>query len=391
MIDFFTGMKGCFLNWFLNSMKGGVFEFFPMGILVKLSKYLNLRRSLGDKLKGKSCLKALPLNIHFEINDQCNLNCFMCPRNCTMIPKDTGWFDPAIIKQISGSFRTASYTGLAGNGEPFLHPHLYDILKTIRRYGSVPSIVTNGTLLSEEWIRRLIDLGPGILTVSFDGGTKETFEAIRTGASFDRIIDSLRLLSRLKQEKRTPFPVLNFLVCIMKENKDELVDIMKWASGLGAPKVSFQSIFPFTERARQSMIGDLREIEELTNPAIEYGRNNKIETTLSPLSFGIHKRLQHKNEKLKPGAPLFCENIWQTLHAGVNGDVRFCCFWLGDPIGNLKDRDIPEIWNHPEFQKLRAQVFRGEIPENCLNCHILEPHNPDLIYSKYRQQAANIF
>lgn len=354
-----------------------------MGILVKLSKYLNLRRSLGDKLKGRSRLKALPLNIHFEINDQCNLSCFMCPRNCEMIPKDTGWFDPAIIEQISGSFRYAHYIGLAGNGEPFLHPQLYDILKIIRRYGSVPSIVTNGTLLTEEWIRRLIGLGPSILTISFDGGTKDTFEAIRTGARFDRIIDSLRLLSRLKQENKTPFPVLNFLVCIMKENRDELLCIMDWARELGAPKVSFQSIFPFTERAKQSMISDLGEIEKIIAPVIEYGRKNKIEVAFSPLSFGIYKRFQHKNKALPPGSPLFCENIWQTLHVGVNGDVRFCCFWLGDPIGNLKDRSIRELWNHAEFQKLRAQVFRGEIPENCLNCHILELHNPELIYSKY--------
>ncbi|MBN1903278.1 radical SAM protein [Candidatus Sumerlaeota bacterium] len=355
-----------------------------MGIPVKLSKYLNDRRSLGDKLYGRSRVKAMPKNIHLEINDQCNLNCFMCPRNCEMIPKDTGWLDPAIIDRISGSFRTASYVGLAGNGEPFLHPHLHDILKTICRYGSVPSIVTNGTLLTEEWIRRLIELGPSILTVSFDGGTKETFETIRTGARFDQVIDSLRLLSRLKQEKDVPFPVLNFLVCVMKENKDELVSIMEWAKELGAPKVIFQSIFPFTERARQSMIEDLRSIEELSLPAKEYGRKNGIEVILSPLSFGIHKRLQVQNKRLAPGAPLFCENIWQTLHVGLNGDVRFCCFWLGDPIGNLRDKSVEELWNHLEFQKLRAQIFRGDIPENCLNCHILEVHDPERINVKCR-------
>ena len=295
------------------------------------------------------------------------------------MPKDTGDLDPSIVKRMAPWLPYASYVGLAGNGEPFLHPELFDILETIRRADSVPSIVTNGTLLTEQNMRKLIQLGPSILVISFDGGTKETFESIRVGANFDRIIHSLELLNHLKSKGHNPYPIVNFLVCVMHQNKNELMDIILWAKKLNVSKVSFQTVYPFTEEGRRSMISDLGEVHDVVEPARRKAADLGIDTTLAPLSFGLEQRLRYEGRKLPANQPLFCENIWHTLHVGIKGDVYYCCFWAGESLGNLAEQSLPDLWNHPNFQHFRERIRQGNPHELCQKCHVLECHNPEKI------------
>jgi len=357
---------------------------------MKLKKYLNIRRAIGDQTKLRPSLRALPLSFHFEVNDICNLKCPMCARQTDYVPKNTGNLDPSIVRRIRKWLKRAQYVGLAGNGEPFLHPQLFDILDDIRHAGSVPSIITNGTLLTPAIQERLIAFGPSILNISIDAATKNTFESIRAGANFNIILNNLDSLVSLKKIKKTPFPIINFLSCVMKNNKTELMGIIHLAEKFGVPKVIFQTVFPFTDYGRENMLRDLDEINQAVEPAIKRASELGIEAVIAPLFFSLEKRLKHAGETLHPGAHLFCENIWQTMHVGVNGDVRFCCYWTGKPIGNLAEKGVPQIWNHPEFINLRSTISRGEIPTDCRNCNVLEIHNPDEIRSRLQTRLKNL-
>lgn len=357
---------------------------------VKLKKYLNIKQAIRDQIAGNGHLRSLPTRFHFEVNDYCNLDCAMCPRKSEIIPKDSGNLDPAIIRQITRWLPYVLYTGFAGNGEPFLHPQLFEIIEQVRKAGSVPSIVTNGTLLTMERLQRLSQIGPCILVLSFDAAEKKTFEEIRIGANYDRILENLATINDLKKKHNTPFPVVNFLVCAMKKNQKELIGIIDLAKKYNVAKVIFQTIYPFSEMARLNMFADLREVEDATADAINHARNLGIETGLAPLNFGLEKRLAHIGKSFKPGTRLFCENIWQTMHVGVNGDVRFCCFWTGSPIGNLAKKSVPEIWNAPDFVNLRAAISRGDIPKECRDCHILSVHDPDAIRTRLNADIKNL-
>ncbi|HQH11554.1 MAG TPA: radical SAM protein [Candidatus Sumerlaeota bacterium] len=345
---------------------------------------------MAEQLKSCSRLRSLPTRYHFEFNDYCNLDCAMCPRKSENIPKDTGNLDPAVIRQISRWLPYSLYTGFAGNGEPFLHPKLFEIMEQVSKSGSVPSIVTNGTLLTPERMRRLSKLGPSILVISFDAAQKKTFEEIRIGADFDKILENIQHINEIKNNTQSPFPVLNFLVCTMKKNQTELCEIVNIAKKNNVAKVIFQTIYPFSEMAQMNMFKDLLDIEAATSAAIELAKKLGIEAGLAPLNFGIAERLHHKGEPLESGARLFCENIWQTMHVGVNGDVRFCCFWTGKSIGNLLHQSVPEIWNHPDFVKLRAAISRGEIPKECQDCHVLSVHDPVAIKARLNEDIKNL-
>src|SRR5690606_20704500 len=108
----------------------------------------------------------------------------------------------------------------------------------ISSFGVVPSVITNCTLLRDDTCERLARLGPSLLMASIDGGTKATFEAIRLGAAFETIEENLLRLRDAKARRATPYPVVNFISVLVKENIDDLESIVRLAHRVGAAEIN---------------------------------------------------------------------------------------------------------------------------------------------------------
>jgi MoaA/NifB/PqqE/SkfB family radical SAM enzyme len=331
-------------------------------------KFLNQIASGIDKLLGKRRLLAKPLRIHLEINDACNLRCIMCARENPRFPKGLGELPLEAVQRLSPWLRFATYVGIAGNGEPFLHKDLFPMLRLITAHGAIPSIITNATLFSDENISELISIGESILLVSFDAGTKATFEAIRRGARFDAVLDGLHRLNRTKKDRNSPFPSVYFIVCLLRQNIGELKPIIDVAKDLDIPLVIFQNALPYSPTAADSLITNQPMIERTIHEVRAYARQRGIAVQYLPLGVGIKQRSESSSRSSKK---LFCENIWQQLHVEVTGNVRYCCFWTEGTTGNILDQPVDALWNAPGFQDLRRDLSRGKIPHDCATCHVL--------------------
>jgi sulfatase maturation enzyme AslB (radical SAM superfamily) len=71
------------------------------------------------------------------------------------------------------------------------------------------SISTNGTLIDQAWAERIVRTPFRSITVSFDGGTESTFEKLRRGARFSKVIGNITRLQELKRSSGSPFPTLD--------------------------------------------------------------------------------------------------------------------------------------------------------------------------------------
>src|SRR5258707_9368249 len=89
----------------------------------------------------------------------------------------------ALFERIASElFPHASYVALSLMTEPFMTRDFPDRLALVRDAGvTFSDIITNGTLLTERSIGKVLDAAISRLTFSMYGGTKEIFEAIRTG------------------------------------------------------------------------------------------------------------------------------------------------------------------------------------------------------------------
>ena len=176
----------------------------------------------ADKVLANDRMLARPLRIHIEVNDFCNLKCPHCPRENPLALKNSGNVPLETIKRLAPYSKSATYVGITGNGEPMMHPQIFETIKPVCENGATPSVISNGTL----WRRRgaieaLPPMGPMIITVSFDGGTKATFEKWRKGAIWEEVLANMAALRDEKKRLNTPFPIVNFLVCLMRDNIGE--------------------------------------------------------------------------------------------------------------------------------------------------------------------------
>src|SRR5204863_2465263 len=99
-------------------------------------------------------------------------------------------------------------------GEPFVDRALVEKVRYAKEKG-VPQVgmISNGSLITEEAARGMIEAGLDAINISVDASGKEVFEATRIGLKYDKVIANIERLLRLRTEsvKRRPKLSLSFV------------------------------------------------------------------------------------------------------------------------------------------------------------------------------------
>lgn len=350
--------------------------------------------STVDKLFSRERVLARPLRIHLEVNDFCNLKCPHCPRENPDIPKNTGHIPIEAIRNLEPSFREATYVGLAGNGEPFLHPDIIEILRIVTGAGATPSVISNATLWKKlGMVDQIAGLGPMLLMVSIDGGTKETFEKWRLRANFEEVRANLVELNEAKKAKGTPFPIVNFISCLMKDTIGEVEQIVDLAAEAGARVVIFQNMFPYNKLMDEARVKDMDACRAAISKARARAKPHGIRIDWLPMSVDVEERGSeggsygaitaadseqngHHAYRANGKRPRYhCDNIMHQIHVTVTGEIKFCCFWTEGAVGDLTKDEFSALWNGDAWRQLRADLRNGRKPKPCENCHNLVLHD----------------
>ncbi len=156
----------------------------------KLKKVFNLTTRTG---------LASPRAVTLMITNNCNLSCHHClPESqfhSTIPPIPTDAIQRLIKEFTLLGVEEITLTG----GEPLTHPDWFEILSFACRQHGLNRVLlqTNGTLLTELDIEALcsIDSRNLVVQVSLEGSTAETNDRVRGIGTFERIIESLKLLT----------------------------------------------------------------------------------------------------------------------------------------------------------------------------------------------------
>ena len=151
-------------------------------------------------IKGFLTTFKRPLVVAIELTNDCNANCSMCIR--TRLSREVTYIDDQLFKKIIHDARKIGVKifQLSFYGESMLDPALADKVRFIK--DSIPDawiqIVTNGSLLTEEESRRLLDAGISEIRISIEGNNKAEFEQIRLGLNYDQVLSNLEYLKKLR-------------------------------------------------------------------------------------------------------------------------------------------------------------------------------------------------
>lgn len=71
----------------------------------------------------------------------------------------------------------------------------------------------------------------------------------------------------------------------------------------------------------------------------------------------------------RPGPRTLCRAPWVQLAFWPDGDVTFCSASQPQPIGNVQDASLLDLWRGPGVAAYRAQLRDHEFPKGCIVCH----------------------
>jgi radical SAM protein with 4Fe4S-binding SPASM domain len=275
------------------------------------------------------------------------------------------WLYDRIAAQV---FPRANVLVLSILTEPFMTRDFPERLAAVREHG-VPysEIITNGTLLTERNIGKVLDAEIAVLTVSIDGGTAPVYEKIRTGARFDQVVENVRLFQRLRRSRGTLRPALRINHVLSELNVDHFDEFLEFVEALCPEKIGVRTVSRMSDAV----------VQQSSDPAFwaKIGANRaklsafcgrtRIENAGylrdRPTAIDL---LDHAGEKL------ICRAPWENIAIHANGDVFPCMAWTRPPIGNFIRQSLEEIWEGDRVFALRREFAASRPGLDCLHCTI---------------------
>ena len=159
----------------------------------KLAPYAIAKQRFAD---------AHPLRyVFFELTTRCDLRCLHCGSRCPSTQNNKQVDTPKllqVIDEIAVALPRGSVMFCLTGGEPLLRDDWDLIGSHISAKGFSWGMTTNGTLIDEVIIQRMIAAGMSTVSVSLDG-LQENHEWLRqVQGCFQRTIDGIRLLTKAK-------------------------------------------------------------------------------------------------------------------------------------------------------------------------------------------------
>jgi len=316
-----------------------------------LTRLLNMTRVYSSfqisKMSGNVNHLGMPVSISIEPTTSCNLRCPECPSGLRSFTRPTGMMKKelfeTVITQLAPSL---SYLIFYFQGEPYLHPHLLEMIKLASERKIYTATSTNAHYLLDEAAKETVKSGLDRLIISLDGTTQETYQSYRIGGKFDKVIEGTENILRWKKELKSKTPHVIFQFLVVKHNEHQIEDVKKLAKTLGVDEVKLKT----------AQIYDFENGSELIPVNNKYSR---------------YQKNQNGKYSIKNGFLDECWKMWHSCVVTWDGKVVPCCFDKDAHfvLGDLNKNSFEEIWRGEKYNQFRQSLFnsRSEI-EMCRNC-----------------------
>lgn len=321
--------------------------------------------SLSDKIYDKAANNTIPLAVHFDLTYRCNLDCIHCYiseeyRKPTLSDKkelvneNRKELETKEIFNILDQLKDAGTLFLTfSGGEIFLRSDILEILRYARDKRFSFSLLTNGTLLSNDGIvEQLNELDLQAVDVSLYSSQPDIHDSITQ--SFGSYKRTVTAIERLRERDVT----VTIKCPIMKTNVDSYQGIVNFADSHGANFVFDPNITPM--KNGDMWPTDLRISDQELKSYFSF-----IER------FFNEKKVDNYAD---PSAP-FCEDSLKKRPCGAShsscyispyGDIQ-ACIEIPISCGNLREESFEKIWESSEEMIRIRQLERGDF-ENCSDC-----------------------
>ncbi len=288
----------------------------------------------------------MPVSYSIEPTNHCNLKCPECPSGMGVLTRPLGLLNFEDFKNIVDEvYKTGFYIQLFFQGEPFINKNLDKMIGYAQSKNMYVSISTNGHFINEENAETVLQHAPDKLIYSIDGLDEESYQNYRIGGTFEQADNGLRSLIKKKKELKLKKPFVELQFIVMKQNENQLDDVLSYGEEAGVDKVVFKTM----------------QVSSYENAAKFLPSNKKFRRYI----------IENGNFSFKGKIKNHCFALWRTSVITWDGKVVPCCFDkdAGHQVGAMNGKAFENVWNSQDFNQFRAKILRNrKSVDICTNC-----------------------
>lgn len=318
--------------------------------LLQYARHVGIFKTANVLKKRLYCkVSGYPNSFMFEAASRCNLRCSMCWAYRADEHRRSNFLKYEEYKKIIDDIEGyCSKVFFSFCGEPLMNKDIYRMIGYANDKDMVVGLSTNANLLTENNVVRLLESRPYEMVVSLDSADKGTYEKMRVGGDFDKVISGVRFLTSEKKRRRLATPRVILQMILTKHNEDGVDEFIRLGKVLQADRVVIKSLFIDSH-------GDNGYIKRLADEFV----------TSQPVS--RYSSVDEKGAVLKKAGA--CPNTASPVIAS-DGDVYICCFDIfGEHRrGNAVKDNFGSIWKSQAYARFRKETMHGRKLPICRSC-----------------------
>lgn len=315
--------------------------------------------------------KRSPYYVQFYIIGKCNLKC----RQCNIVETNSRLAEMSLdqIRDVAKNMRKiGGGIVLLTGGEPFMHPHLPEIVEAFVRQGLNVRLQTAGThYATAEKLQACYDAGARDINVSLDSLDFDTFDYINAVPGSAR--NAIETMERISGIFRGKSAILSFGTVLSRFNHREIPAILEFAKRIGW----YVSLVP-VHIARSESPRGFRSFDELFrfDPALYEELDRTADRVIEmkragwPL-FDSENFVRSSVSFLKGNGPTWrkngvCDSPNLYFAIRPNGDFTTCCDYTLSSPPKVYDERFPLLYRSGAIRRMKEV---RTIVEGCEGCH----------------------
>ncbi len=308
-----------------------------------MREHMNSRKNTVHNL---SMRPPMPQSLNIELNNTCNHRCLYCCFHgpYAMYKPKPAVMDSILVKRIldqASCLGAGTHElGLYMSGEPFLYPALEEIIRYAKNL-EFPYVflTTNGALVSEERMSKVLDAGLDSIRFSINAADREHYKYFHGKDDFDVV--KRNLINLCKYVKNNDLNVSISISVVVTQMTPNIRDEMKDQFGEYVDDIVFFPVILDGLELDESLIKQWCGVEPPRIPIEGY----------------------------------MCSYPFNSMYIDAFGIARPCCFIFDEKDGawDLNDEcDLEKAWNSDLMLKYRSIFVNGDsvCGTKCEDCYL---------------------
>lgn len=304
----------------------------------------------GEPIDKYNNLIEFPRYIDVELTNHCNYKCLMCQVGTGMMQREKGFMSDETYNKILDEIKDyQTPIRFIRWGEPTLHKKFIEYIRKAKEMGIICHFNTNGTLLTEEIIKKLIEIKLDSIKFSFQGVDKKGYLEMRNNDYFIKLLDKIKSFYELRGDNE--YPYIQVSTTITYETKSQVENF-------------------------KGYIQNYCDLVNVGRTVLEYINIDKVNLSNEEKNMLIKLKREESVIKKHPNC---CPEVFDKLSINWNGDVTACCNDYDNKmiVGNINRSSLFEIWNSSKMNNFRKilsekQYDKLELCKSCFDCMELE-------------------